>query len=206
MVSSPVGRIRTVISRPFELRLWAALAYLGLNLALLAACIAAFRQNVNLKFQLTRAVTMITPQPGAIAPPLIGVNRGGGGQWLGYGADSRPTVIFTFEKNCPYCSSYWATVRELQRLAPHLLRLVYVDTHDDLTAKYLATNGVRNAPVLTKLAPEAALAYRALLLPQIELLDSEGRVQWSHAGELAPEGARQFLSLVKKDQPNQRRN
>jgi hypothetical protein len=124
----------------------------------------------------------------------------GASQTITYGQDRRPTLIYTFSKECPYCQENWRAMRSLQAFAPRQLRIVYIDTQLDIfDPKYLATNGIGQSVLLVELYPTVAYAYDARLMPQILLVDANGRVQWSHVGELAPSDVSQALSLIKHD-------
>jgi hypothetical protein len=172
-------------------------------LVLTLACLVALRQNRNLRFQLARAVAMITPNQGSIAPPLVGQDARGLEHVLSFQQDLRQTVVFTFSTDCPYCRPYWQTVSKLRKVAPRRLRIAYVDTHDRPapSEQYLTDNGIDPGRVLISLSPVSALSYRALLLPQLELLDGSGRVQWSHAGEMTQQESDGLLARVLKE-PN----
>jgi hypothetical protein len=91
-------------------------------------------------------------------------------------------------------------MRSLQALVPQRLRSVYIDRVDSLTSDYLAANGVTDSVVFARLSPAAALAYEARLVPQLELLDRDGKVQWSHAGELTPAEVAHAQSIIESDQ------
>jgi thiol-disulfide isomerase/thioredoxin len=175
-----------------------------LNLVLLLACLSALRQNSGLRLQLTRAVAMITPNQGTLAPPLAGENEAGLERVLSFQRDPRQTVVFTFSASCPYCKAYWTTMHTLQKLTPRAIRLAYIDTHDRPAPghEFLSSHGIGDAPVLIRLSPESALAYRALLLPQLELLDADGRVQWSHAGKMTPRDQDGLLALIQSNHTN----
>jgi len=91
-------------------------------------------------------------------------------------------------------------MRSLQTLAPRRLRIVYVDTVlDTFTPEYLAANGIGQSVLLVQLSPAAAFSYDARLMPQLLLVDRDGRVQWSHVGELAPGDVSKALSLIEHD-------
>lgn len=91
-------------------------------------------------------------------------------------------------------------MRSLQALVPQRLRSVYVDRVDRLTSDYLAANGIGDSVVFFRLSPVPALAYEARLVPQLELLDRDGTVQWSHAGELTPADVARAQAMIESDQ------
>ncbi|HVA64848.1 MAG TPA: hypothetical protein VNF74_14070 [Terriglobales bacterium] len=90
-------------------------------------------------------------------------------------------------------------MRSLQMLSPSRLRIVCIDTVDTFTSKYVAANGIGKSVLFVGLAPETALAYDARLVPQLELLDRDGRGQWSHVGELAPNDISEAWSVIGHD-------
>jgi hypothetical protein len=177
-----------------------AAVFILLNLLLLAACLFALRQNVKLRGNVANLVALLTPANGSRVPPLVGEDSMGASQTITYGQDPRPTLVYTFSKGCRYCKENWRAIRSLQSLAPRQLRIVYIDTQLDIfDLKYLATNGIGQSLLLVELYPTVAYAYDARLMPQILLVDANGRVQWSHVGELAPSDVSQALSLIKHD-------
>ncbi|MGB6876071.1 MAG: hypothetical protein WBD87_08550 [Candidatus Acidiferrales bacterium] len=88
-------------------------------------------------------------------------------------------------------------MRSLQALAPRRLRIIYIDTLRDLfTSQYLASNGIEQSAFLVQLSPTVAYVYDARAVPQLLLVDRDGRVQWSHVGELARDDIPRVLSLI----------
>ena len=175
-------------------------AFGAVNLLLVGACLLTLRQNVRLRGEAAYYVAMLTPANGTLVPPLVGEDRRGATQSIIYGQDPRPTLIYTFSKECIYCQENWHSMRSLQTLAPRRLRIVYVDTVLDIfTPEYLVANGIGQSVLLVQLSPTAAFSYDARLMPQLLLVDRDGRVQWSHVGELAPGDVSKALSLIEHD-------
>ncbi|MGB6483539.1 MAG: hypothetical protein WBE86_08650 [Candidatus Acidiferrales bacterium] len=172
-------------------------AFVVVNLLLLAACLVALKQNVKLRDQAANLTALLTPARGTVLPPLLGTDWTGAPQAVVYGHDRRPTLIYTFSKECGYCQENWRAMRSLQALAPRRLRIIYIDTiHDLFTQQYLDESGIGRSALLIQLSPTVAEIYDARAFPQLVLVDRDGRVQWSHVGELAPGDAFKALSLI----------
>ena len=91
-------------------------------------------------------------------------------------------------------------MRSLQALAPRWLRIIYIDTVGDKFApEYLAANGIGQSLLLVQVSSAAAAAYDARAVPQLLLVDRDGRVQWSHIGELGSGDISKVRSLVGHD-------
>lgn len=194
---SPVASVQ---SRRYELRFGTVAAFIAVNLLLVAACLLALRQNLALHRDIAAYVTLLTPRISTVVPPLDGVDWKGAQQTIVYGQDERPTLIYDFSQKCPYCQENWRALRALQTLAPRRLRIVYIDTIGDaFTSEYLAANGIGQSPLLVQLSPAARYAYEARLMPQVLLVGSNGKVQWSHVGELAPRDVSEASSLIGHD-------
>src|SRR6185437_13244799 len=120
------------------------------------------------------------PMRGSFPPALVGTDWSGDQEEIGYGRDSRATLVFTFTKECPECRESWQALRSAQSLAPSSLRIVYVDVIDKLVPVYLASNRIPRNNLLVSLSPLSAVAYGARTVPQSELLDRGGKVVWTH--------------------------
>lgn len=172
-------------------------AFLLVNLVLLGSCLFALRQNLKLRDQAANLTALLTPPKGAVLPPLLGTDWTGAPEAIMYGQVQHPTVIYTFSKECGYCLVNWNAMRSLQSLVPGKLRIVYIDTiHDVFTPEYLTESGIGNSALLVKLSPTVAEIYDARAFPQLVLVDRNGRVQWSHVGELSRSDVFKALSLI----------
>ena len=171
--------------------------FVAVNLLLLTACLFTLKQNLRLRGDVSNLAAMLTPSIGTIVPPLLGADWTGAPQAILYGQDPRPTLIYTFTRGCTYCQDTWQALRRFQALAPRQLRIIYVDTNQDLfTSKYLDTNGIGQSPLLIRLSSTVAVAYDSRAVPQLLLVDGNGRVQWSHIGELSANEISKPLSLI----------
>jgi|SRR5690348_13050574 len=171
-------------------------AFILMNLLLVAACLFALHQNVKLRQETAYYITLLTPMKGTQLPPLAGKAWTGEQQDIVYGQDPRPTLIYTFTKECPHCQQNWSAMRSLQSLEPTHLRIIYIDTQDNLfTFKYLSANRIDKSALFTQIS-EQTFAYDARVVPQLVLVDRNGRVQWAHAGELDPSALSRVLSLI----------
>lgn len=89
-------------------------------------------------------------------------------------------------------------MRSLQGFAADKARIVYVDTQDKFESQYLAESGIGKSVLLVQLSPGAAVNYEARAVPQLVLVGLDGRVQWSHIGELAPSDVSKIRSLIER--------
>lgn len=186
-------------SRRVNVSIWTFVAFIVVDLLLVAACLFALRQNVKLRGEMADYAALLTPRTGAVLPPLVGQDWTGTPQTIAYGQDRRLTLVYTFTKGCPYCRENWRAMRPFQALAPQSLRIVYIDTVRDLfTAEYLAANDMGKSVLLVELSSSAAFAYEARIVPQLVLVGPDGRVQWSHAGQLAPGDIFKALSFIEQ--------
>ncbi len=189
-----------ILGRHTSLRLDVAFAFITVNLLLVAACLIALRQNVALRRDVASDVALLTPRNGLGLPPLSGVDWTGAQQTIAYGQDSLPTLIYSFSQECPYCQANWETMRPLQALAPRSLRIVYIDTiGDQLDQDYVQSKGIGQSVLLVSLSQNSDFVYSARLMPQILLVNTAGRVQWAHIGELSHGDVSKVLSFIKPD-------
>ena len=172
-------------------------ALVAMNLLLVAACLFALRRNAMLRTDVANDEALLTPPKGATLPPLVGKDYTGAERAVVYGHDPRPTLVYTFTMECPHCQRNWRAMRSIQALAPNRLRIVYVDTTDNLfTYKYLTAKGIKQSALLVQLEPETAVAYDARAVPQLLLAGHDGKVQWSHVGELTRSEISSVVSLI----------
>lgn len=188
------------LSRRVNLSIGTLAAFIAIDLLLVAACLFALRQNVGLRRDVAYGEALLTPAKGNVMPPLLGTDWKGSPQAIVYGQDRRPTLVYTFSKECGYCQENWRAMRSLQALSPRWLRIIYIDTTRDLlTPKYLVANGIGQSVLLTQLLEAAAYVYDARATPQLLLIGHDGRVQWSHVGELGRSDLSEVLSLIQHD-------
>lgn len=201
MVFRPLSALAGALGRRLSLRLGAVAAFVAVDVLLVVACLFALRQNVRLRGEVTNDVALLTLENGSVVPALAGEDWTGTLQAIVYEQDRRPTLVYTFSQECGYCQQNWRAMRSLQALAPGWLRIVYIDTFGDMfTPKYLAASGIGQSVLLVQLSsPAVALAYDARAVPQLVLVDHDGRVQWSHVGELAPGDISEALALIEHD-------
>jgi hypothetical protein len=142
-------------------------------------------------------VAPLTPANGTVVPPLAGKDWQGVPRGIVYDQDPRPTLVYSFSRECGYSQQNWRVVRSLQALAPRRLRMAYIDTFGDpFTPEYPAATGIGQSVLLVDLSPEAAVVYDPRAVPQLLLVDQHGRVQWSHVGEISPGDISKVLPLI----------
>jgi hypothetical protein len=196
-MTTPVPPLPVTESRGLRLSFGMIAAFVAVDLLLVAACLLVFRQNVKLRDQVAVDQSLLILAKGTLVPPLIGEDLTGAHQTIEYGQDQRPTLVYTFSMQCPHCEQNWRAMHSLQALAPRRLRIVYIDTgHDTFTPAYLSTSGIGDSVVLAHLSPTTEDAYEARAVPQFLLVDRDGRVEWSHLGEFAPDDVSKALSLI----------
>ncbi|MGH9476621.1 MAG: TlpA family protein disulfide reductase [Terriglobales bacterium] len=174
----------------------------GVDIALLAACVVAARRNVTLQSVAATDEVLLAPIRGVVAPALEGTDLQGSPEVVRYELDRRPTLVYTFTANCQECEGSWRALRSVQALAPSSLRIFYVDITDTLKAKFLADRGIPASSVFAGLAPVSRIAYGARVVPQAELLDRDGRVVWGHVGLMRPEAVNELLSAIGESDRN----
>jgi len=103
-----------------------------------------------------------------------------------YNQDQRPTLIYSFSKNCGACRANWPAMKAIQQLSPDRLRIVYVDHVDKLTIADLLEYGLTRDVVFTKLDPFSDVSYEVRATPQAELVDKKGHVVWTNVGAFRP--------------------
>jgi hypothetical protein len=92
-------------------------AFVLVNLLLVAACVFALRQNVELRRDVANVEALLAPLKGTIVPPLMGADWTGAPVAIVYGQDPRPTLVYTFSEHCGFCQDNWRAMRQLQALA-----------------------------------------------------------------------------------------
>ncbi len=200
MATGTLSTSTGALSRRVNLSIWTLAAFVAVDLLLVAACLFALRQNAELRGDLANETAMLTPAKGAVMPPLLGLDWLGNTRTIAYGKDFRPTVIYTFTKECGYYQHNWRAMHSLQALSPGRLRIVYVDTNQDIfTPEYLTANGMGQSVLLVHLSRGSAVPYDARAVPQLVLVGHDGRVQWSHVGELVPADVSKALSLIEQE-------
>lgn len=200
MASDYLSRHAGTLGRPISLPLGEVAAFVAVNLLLVGACLFALRQNVKLRGEIAVDKALLTPAKGTLMPPLLGEDRTGETQSITFGQERRPALVYSFSMHCPSCQENWRAMHALQVLAPDSIRIIYIDTvHDTLSPEYLTSSGIGQSLVLVKLLPPSATAYDARAVPQLLLLDPDGRVQWSHMGELSTRDVSDVMSFVDRN-------
>ncbi|HKW88963.1 MAG TPA: hypothetical protein VJN21_09420 [Candidatus Acidoferrales bacterium] len=175
-------------------------AFVAVDLLLVATCLFALRQNLNLRTEIAYDEALLTPRTGSVLPPLVGTDWTGAPIAMSYGQDPRPTLVYSFSQGCTHCQQNWRSMRPLQALAPDHLRIAYIDVaSENLTSKYLTASGIGQTVLLVRLSPAAETVYDARAVPQFILAGHDGRVQWSHVGELAPSDVSNALKMIEQD-------
>lgn len=194
-------RVSSLFTRRLSLNVSVITALVVINALLVAASLFALQQNVKLRAQLNYQLALLTPAKGTFVPPVSGEDWKGRPQALAYESDGRPTLVYMFSVGCGYCQENWHAMRAFQALTPRWLRIVYVDTFEDrFSPKYLIDHGIGDSPLLVHVSsPELSGIFDARAVPQVVLVDREGKVEWSHVGELADGDVSKGLSLIGHD-------
>jgi hypothetical protein len=190
---------RSFLSRRLEVSVASLAGLFALDLLLLAACVLAARANASLRAAVSRDGALLAPTAGSLAPPIKGRSWSGAPEIFGYDKDARPTLVYTFTRQCPECNSNWRFLQPLQALAPEDARILYVDSTDPVTRRFLQASRIQPSRLLTQLSPTSQLAYGARIVPQLEMLDGSGRVKWSHIGPLTPALVAQMMLSIKRN-------
>ncbi len=198
-VSSSAPQSPEMPTRHIQVHKGTVIAFVLINLLLIVACLLALGQIRALRNKVAGDMVLLTPRRSTLLPALTGTDWTGAKQTMAFGQDPRPTLIYTFSKECPYCKENWHALRSLQSLAPQSVRIIYIDGVGDLFApEYVTANGIGGSLLLVQLSGAAAFAYKAPLMPQTILADRNGRVQWAHIGELRQNDISEVVGLVRR--------
>jgi hypothetical protein len=190
--------VRALIDRRITVRLVTAAAVVAVQVVLTIACILALRQNGTLREQAATYLMWAAPSVGRNVPAIEGIDWKGVRQIVEYNQDHRPTLVYTVSKDCPHCQVNWTAMRSIQALSPARLRLVYIDTVDQLTESYVREHGMAQDIVFSRLDPSSATHYEMRGTPQAELIDGKGRVVWSKLGEFRAADLAKLLAAIEK--------
>jgi hypothetical protein len=180
-----------------SLSLGTVAAFVAVDLLLVAACLFTLRDNAKLHDLVAAEQSLLMPLRGTLVPPLVGNDRTGAPQTIDFGQDQRLTMVYSFSMRCPHCEENWHAIRSLQVLSPRQLRIVYIDVDGDkFTPEYLSASGIGDSVVLAHLSLPTEIAYAARAVPQVLLVDHDGRIQWSHMGEFTTGDVSKALSLI----------
>jgi hypothetical protein len=180
--------------RRLSLSLGTVVAFVAVDVLLVAACLLALRQIARLRVEVAGAYSLLAPANGTLLPMLVGQDWTGALQAISYESDQRHTLIYTFTKNCGSCQENWRAMKPFQARRE---RMIYIDTDDDkFTTQYLSESGIGRSVILVKLSPGSEAAYDARAVPRLLLVNHDGRVQWSHVGALASGDVSKALSLI----------
>lgn len=190
--------VHKLVERRVTLRLATVAAAVVLQLLLTLACVLALRQNHSLSERVEIYRKWAAPLVGREVPPITGVDRTGATRVFAYKDDQRPTLIYSFSKNCGACKTNWTAMRAIQQLSPSRLRVVYFDPFDELTEAFLLEHGLAQDVLFTKLDPLSAASYQIRGTPQTELVDKDGRVLWASIGAFGPSDLAALMEAVEE--------
>lgn len=195
-MSSP---LLAVIGQRVTVRLATIVGLVGMQILLTIACALALRQNQLLRGEVSTYQKLAAPPVGSNVPAIAGIDWNGVKRQVAYGEERLPTLVYGFSKDCGPCVANWAPMRTLQKLSPHRIRIVYVNTVDSvdaLTDDYLREHGLDSDRVFLRLDADSALHYRVRATPQSQLVDRSGRVVWSKIGQFSPDDVAGLLTMI----------
>jgi hypothetical protein len=153
-----------MIARLHRLAVW--LCWIaGAFLVLLSVHLSARNRELVLRIEgIHRSIGLSV---GAVAPPLVGMGRGGQSITVDSKGEELPVLVMVFSPRCPVVAenwSNWKTLISAQR--GHGGRIVAIDVTGSSDPEYLASRGIEAIPVLLWVTPETALAYGFRFTPQ----------------------------------------
>jgi hypothetical protein len=173
-------------------------AMVAMQFMLMVACALAVRQITSLQERVEIYRKWTAPLVGRNVPTITGVDFTGARRTVEYNQDDRPTLIYSFTKDCGACRENWKVMESIQQLSPHRLRIIYVDHKDKLTDAYLLEHGLTQDLLFTTLDPFSEVSYQVRATPQTELVDKAGRVIWTNVGAFRPKDLAALIGAIEK--------
>jgi hypothetical protein len=193
-----VTQIKDVIGRRISVRLPTVAAMVAMQVLLTVACALSVRQNISLAERVEIYRKWSAPLTGRDVPAITGLDRTGARRTVEYDRDPRPTLIYSFTQNCGACRANWQAMKAIQQLSPDRLRIVYLNTKDELPEAYLLEHGLTRDVLFTKLDPFSEVSYQVRATPQTELVDKTGRVVWTNVGAFRSDDLTALVGAIEK--------
>jgi hypothetical protein len=155
---------------------------------LLLVNVLLVQQNKKLKVLAMRPDRALEVKPGTALPPLEGLDGNGNRYSIGYGQDSRKTVLLVLAPRCHACEenmpNWEAIINGLDRQS---FRIAAVSLRSEGFKDYADRRGINQIPILTEIDPKRRVEYNLALTPQIILIDAGGKVEKVWTGLLRGE-------------------
>jgi hypothetical protein len=159
-----------------------------LGAALVLLNVLLVQQNKKLKVLAKRPDRALEVKPGTALPPLEGFDSNGARHSIGYGQDSRKTVLLVLSPLCHACEenmpNWEAIINGLDRRS---FQLAAVSLQSEGFKEYASRHGINQVPVLTKIDPKYRVTYNLALTPQTILIAADGKVEKVWTGVLREE-------------------
>jgi len=154
------------------------------------------QQNNRLKVLAGRPDRALEVKPGTALPSLEGLDRYGNRQSIGYGQDSRKTILLVLSPQCSACEENGPNLEAIiNGLDRQSFRVAAVSLRSKGLNDYSSWRGFDQIPILTNIDPKYRVAYNLALTPQIILIDADGKVEKVWTGLLYGE-AKQDVELA----------
>jgi len=155
---------------------------------LLLVNVLLVQQNKKLQVLASRPDRALEARPGTALPPLEGIDSDGNRRRVGYGQDSRKTVLMVFSPRCGACEEAMPTWDAIiNGLDPRAFQIAAISLQPEGVKEYASRRGINRIPILTKIDSKYRVAYNLALTPQIILIDSGGKVEKVWTGVLRKE-------------------
>lgn len=195
-----VATLRGLLDRRLTLSIPTAAAIVAMQVLLTVSSYLLLQQNRSLRDLAAMNLALAAPVVGRNVPALTGKDLTGATRAVEYGEDPRPTLIYGFSQECGPCITNWAAMRAIQEMSPGKLRIVYINTSDNLTPDYLREHGIPQDAVLSALDPNSVLHYGIKATPQSELVNGEGIVVWTKLGKFEAADLEDLVTAIQQAQ------
>jgi peroxiredoxin len=156
--------------------------------ALLGMNVFLAQQNKKLQVLASRPDRALEVKTGTPLPALEGLDSSGQPLTLGYGQDSRKTLLFVLSTRCRACLENMAAWRAMiDQLDSRRYRLAGISLQSNGLSEFANRHGINTIPIFAELDPKYRVTYNLALTPQIILIDAAGKAEKVWTGALRNE-------------------
>ena len=121
-------------------------------------------------------------QEGALAPPIKAMAFNGRAETIRFGTDSRPTLLYVFSPDCPWCASNTSAIDQLASKVRGRYDVIGISLKDEGLGPFLANHPL-TFPVYKGISEETRNVYRLATTPETIVVSPEARVtaNWNGA-------------------------
>jgi peroxiredoxin len=183
-------RIATSLKSPLLFSKGSVILFGLLGLILIAANVALFIQNLNLKARTTDSAIPLAVKIGSVVPALSGFDIYGKEFTLEYANDSRKAILFIFSPDCGFCTknmpNWKKIIDRVDRRSYHLVA-VSIKSESSGVKEYVDQQGLSGLTILTEVNLKNKLSYEMRATPQTLVIDHGGRVEKVWTGVIEAE-------------------